>query len=170
MKEFILWLGPTFSGGIGALIVVLMVLFTRDKSELEGNIRKLRYGLLFKIYSALMLPLAFFILYVVSQSYKGQEIAAFIVATVCIVAAVILPYQVFYVSFSYDKEYIYFKSPIAGKKKVGWENLRKVGYSSFLQSDYIVVEGIGRIWCSNMLHGYTELMVFVNGLSPKKGR
>ncbi len=99
--------------------------------------------------------------YAVSQSYKGQEIPAFLVATGFVLGTILLNYQVFWVKFSYDDEFVYYKSPLAGIKKEPWSNLVEVGYSKLLQADFIVIDGIGKIWCSNMLNGYGELGEFL---------
>lgn len=133
-------------------------IFTKYKSKKEGDIHCLEFGLFFKGFSVLIVPLATFILYVISKSYEGQEVAAFLVGFGFFSAVIFFPYQAFFIKFSYDNYFIYFKSPLAGNKKAAWEDLEKVGYSWFLQADYIVVKGIGKIWCSNMLNGYGELM------------
>ena len=161
MEEIFNSIRPIISGLLGALFVFVLVLFTKDKSKREGNIRHLHYGKSFKIFSLLLIPISAFILYAVSQSHKGQEIAAFLVATGFVLCSIFLPYQAFFVSFSYDEEFVYYKSPWVGFKKVPWSNLKKKGYSIFLQSDFTLVDGIRRIWLSNMLNGYTELCGFL---------
>lgn len=161
MEEIFNSIRPIISGLVGALFVLVLILFTKDKSRREGNTRHLHYGKPFKIFSLLLIPTSVFIVYAVSQSYKGQEIAAFLVATGFVLCSIFLPYQAFFVSFSYDDEFVYYKSPWIGFKKVPWSNLKKKGYSIFLQSDFILVDGIGRIWLSNMLDGYTELCEFL---------
>ena len=155
------WISPIISGLVGGAVVWLMVSMTNDSGEEKGCIRILSYSKPFKIFSGLLVPFAIFVVYAVSQSYKGQEIPAFLVAIGFVSAAVFFPYQAFLTKFAYDQKYIYYKSPLAGNKKEPWEKLIDVGYSGLLQSDYIVVEGIGRIWCSNMLNGYAELGEFV---------
>lgn len=153
---------PIYSGLIGGLAVATMVFFANDKSKKEGDIHYLEYGLFFKGFSILLVPFTLFILYAMFQSFEGQEIAASLVGVGFVAASIFFPYQTFFVKFSYDKEFIYFKSPIAGNKKASWADLEKVGYSWLLQADYIVVKGIGKIWCSNMLNGYGELMEFIS--------
>ena len=121
----------------------------------------------FKAFAFLSVPFTFFILYAISQSYEGQEISAGLVGLGFILGSIYFHYHAFFVEFSYDDENVYFKSPIAGNKKASWDGLRKVGYSGLLQADYIIVDGIGKIWCSNMLQGYGELMEFLAGLIRK---
>ncbi|CAM2821711.1 hypothetical protein PAT01_39350 [Pseudoalteromonas atlantica] len=154
-------LSPIISGLIGGVIATLMVVFAKNKSERVGDARQLTFGILFKAFAFLLVPFTFFVLYAISQSYEGQEIAASLVGLGFLLGSIFFPYQAFFIEFSYDDKNVYFKSPIAGNKKVSWNGLRKVGYSWLLQADYIVVDGIGRIWCSNMLQGYGELMEFL---------
>lgn len=161
MDEIFNWIRPILSGLAGGLFVWAMVAFTKDECKRDGSTRHLRYGIPFKIFAALLIPFAAFVVYAVSQSYKGQEIPAFLVAAGFVAGAAFFPYQAFLVKFSYDDEFVYYQSPLSGSKKVPWSNLVDIGYSKLLQTDFIVVDGIGRIWCSNMLNGYGELGAFL---------
>ncbi|MCP5350675.1 MAG: hypothetical protein H7A10_06865 [Oceanospirillaceae bacterium] len=161
MEEIFNWIRPILSGLAGGLVVWALVAFTKDQGKREGSTRHLHYGKPFKIFALLLIPFAAFVVYAVSQSYKGQEIPAFLVALGFVSGAIFFPYQAFLVKFSYDDEFVYYKSPLVGTKKVPWSNLLNVGYSKLLQADFIVVDGIGKIWCSNMLNGYGELGEFL---------
>ncbi len=161
MEEIFNWIRPVLCGLAGGFVVWIMVSMTKEKSERQGYIRCLSYSKPFKMFSVLSALLATFVVYAVSKSFKGQEIAAFLVATAFVGGSVFLCYQAFFVRFSYDEHQMYYKSPIVGYKIAPWENLIDVGYSSLLQADYIVVNGIGKIWCSNMLNGYEELGEFL---------
>lgn len=152
---------PIYSGLIGGLAVAAMVFLTKNESRTENNRHYLEFGLLFKIFSVAIIPFAILILFAMFKSFEGQEIAAILVGAGFTAAAIFFPYQAFLVKFSYDKQFVYYKSPIAGDNKVSWDKLEKVDYSWLLQADYIVLEGVGRIWCSNMLNGYGELMEFI---------
>ncbi|AMX03007.1 hypothetical protein [Microbulbifer thermotolerans] len=161
MEEIFNWVRPILSGLAGGLFVWALVAFTKDQGKHEGSIRHLHYGKPFKIFALLLIPFSVFVVYAVSQSYKGQEIPAFLVALGFVSGAIFFPYQAFFVRFSYDDEFVYYKSPLVGTKKEPWGNLIDVGYSKLLQADFIVVDGIGKIWCSNMLNGYGELGEFL---------
>lgn len=161
MEEIFDKIRPILSGLAGGLLVLALVAFTKHEGKHDGNIRHLDYGKPFKILAFLVIPFAAFVVYLVSQSYKGQEIPACLVAAIFVAGAIFLPYQAFFVKFSYDDEFVYYKSPLKGTKKVPWSNLLEVGYSKLLQSDFIVIDGIGKIWCSNMLNGYGELCEFL---------
>jgi hypothetical protein len=117
MEEIFNWIMPILSGLAGGLFVWALVAFTKDEGKREDNIRHLHYGKPFKIFALLLVPFAAFVVYAVSQSYKGQEIPAFLVALGFIAGAIFFPYQVFFVSFSYDNEFVYYKSPLGGSKK-----------------------------------------------------
>ena len=162
MEEILDWVRPLVSGLVGGLAVYFIVRYTKPSAEVEGEVRDVTYSKFFKIFSAALIPFTIFILYAMSQSYEGQEMAAGLVGGGFLAASIFFPYQAFLVSFEYDNEYIYYRSPLCGNRTIHWNNLSKVGYSWLVQADYIVVEGIGRIWCSNMLNGYAELMEFVN--------
>lgn len=150
------------SGLVGAVIAMLMVMAAKQKGRSEEGRQYLEFGLFFKVVALLFVPFFGVVLYAVSQSYQGQEVASAMVACGFFAAAVFFPYQAFFIEFSYDKEFIYFSSPIAGDNQIPWDNLQKVGYSWLLQADYIVVADVGRIWCSNMLHGYADFMLSVD--------
>lgn len=160
-------ISPIISGLIGGLIATLITVFVKRNSERVGDVRQLNYGILFKAFAFLSVPFTFFVLYAISQSYEGQEISAGLVGLGCVLGSIFSPYHAFFIEFSYDDENVYFKSPVAGNKKASWDGLRKVGYSWLLQADYIVVDGIGKIWCSNMLQGYGELMEFLAEIDKK---
>ncbi|MFC6633001.1 hypothetical protein [Microbulbifer taiwanensis] len=161
MEEIVSWIRPVLSGLVACLIVWAMVAYAKSECRREGDIRHLRYGVPFKIFAALIIPFSAFVVYGVSQSYKGQEIPAFLVAAGFAAGSVFFPYQAFLVRFSYDDRFIYYRSPLVGSKKVPWDKLLEVGYSRILQADYIIVDGIGKIWCSSMLDGYGELGAFL---------
>jgi len=163
MEETFNWIRPILSGLAGGLAVYFMVRYTKTSGEVEGGIRIVSYSKPFKIFSAALIPFTIFIVYAMSQSYEGQEVAAILVASSFVAASIFFPYQAFLVSFQYDDENIYYESPLCSKRVVPWSNLSRVGYSWLVQADYIVIQGIGRIWCSNMLNGHVELMEFVNG-------
>lgn len=162
MEEIFNWIRPVISGLIGGLAVYFIIRYTKLTADVEGDIRNVAYSKPFKIFSAALIPFTVFVFYTMSKSYEGQELAAGLVGAGFLAASIFFPYQAFMVSFKYDDEYIYYKSPLCGSRTVEWSNLTKVGYSWLVQADYIVVKGIGRIWCSNMLNGYAELMEFVN--------
>ncbi|ABD81609.1 hypothetical protein [Saccharophagus degradans] len=162
MEEILNWARPLLSGLIGGLAVYFIVRYTKPSAEVAGEVRTVAYSMPFKIFSAALIPFTVFILYAMSQSYEGQEVAAGLVGGGFLAASIFFPYQAFLVSFKYDNECIYYRSPLCGNRTVQWSKLSKVGYSWLVQADYIVVDGIGRIWCSNMLNGYSELMEFVN--------
>ena len=161
MEEIFNWIRPILSGLAGALFVWALVAFTKSEGKQEGNIRHLYYGKPYKIFALLLVPFSGFVTYAASQSYKGQEIPAFLVSICFIASAIFFLYQAFLVKFSYDNEFVYYKSPLLGSKKQPWSNLSDVGHSKILQADFIVIDGIGRIWCSNMLNGYCELGEFL---------
>ena len=149
---------PIISGLIGGAIAMLMVMTAKKQGRTEGERQYLEFGLFFKVMALICVPFAGVILYAVSQSYQGQEVVSVIVACGFLAAAVFFPYQAFFIKFSYDQAFIYFSSPIAGDNQIPWQHLQKVGYSWLLQADYIVVADVGKIWCSNMLHGYADFM------------
>ena len=162
MEEIFNWLRPLASGLIGGLVVYFIIRYTKSTANVENGLKTVSYSLPFKIFSAALIPFTTFVIYAVSQSYKGQEVSAVLVAFGFVAASIFFPYQAFLVSFKYDDQNIYYKSPLSGYRVVPWSNLTKVGYSWLVQADYIVVKGIGRIWCSNMLNGYLELMNYIN--------
>lgn len=152
---------PVVSGLIGALCLYLLVRFTKPTARSEKGKKFLEYGRLLKIFTAALIPFSVFVAYGAGQAEDSQHIIALAVAAFFLMSAVFLGYQVFLVRFGYDDDFIYYRSPLCGEKKVHWSALADVGHSSLLQANYIVVKGIGRIWCSHMLNGYEEFEVFL---------
>lgn len=146
---------------VGTLIILALIWLTKPSAKSFGFKKLLEYGLGFKAFSILLTPCAAFVTYAAAHASSDQKLLAAAVASCFVAAAIFFTYQVFFVRFSYDQEFVYFESPIAGKAKASWENLVDIGYSSILQADYIVIEPIGRIWCSNMVNGYQELGEFL---------
>jgi hypothetical protein len=153
---------PIYSGLVGGLVVFALVFFTNSESRRDGNVRLLEFGIIFKSFAILLVIVTLFILYAMVGSFEGQEVAATLVGLGFLAGSTFFSYQAFFIRFGYDDEFIYFKSPIAGDNKVPWDNFERVGYSWLLQADYIVVSEIGKIWCSNMLNGHSELMEYIN--------
>ncbi len=171
MGSVIGWLQPVFnilvSGLGGAFFVWLLVAGTKEKAVGKGKMRYLSYGRGFKAFALLLIPFAAFVVWLMMINVRGQEFMAFLVASGFVAGAIFFAYQAFWVKFSYDDSFVYYKSPLAGDNKVSWSCLSDIGYDWFLQTDYIVVDGIGKIYCSNMMNGIDELGAF---LDRKMGR
>jgi hypothetical protein len=66
------------------------------------------------------------------------------------------------VSFAYDEQHIYYRSPLAGSHTIPWCDVKEVGYSGLAQAHYLRTRQVRRIWCSNMLRGFDELGEFMS--------
>lgn len=161
MLDILDWLRPVISGLIGALVIWLLVWLTPKESLHEGSVRHMPYGLPGKVLTIFFIPLTAFILYAALHASDDQKILALLLAAFFIAGTIFSLYHVFFTHLSYDDDYLYYQSPLAGNKKVPWTNLRDVGYSRILQSDFLVLDGIGRIWCSDMRRGTEELAEFL---------
>ncbi|MBN2825737.1 MAG: hypothetical protein JXQ76_10455 [Campylobacterales bacterium] len=128
----------------------------------EGNIRHLYYSKSYKISFLLFIPIGIFILYLISQLFKGYPLVVLSLFTFGIILIVFFTYQTFFVKFAYDDEFVYYKSLLAGYKRESWKNLVNIGYTKIVEVDYIVIKGIGKIWLSDKLNGYEELDKFLD--------
>lgn len=155
------WLRPVISGLIGGLVVWLLVELTPKESLHEGSIRHMPYGLPGKMLAIFFIPLTAFVAYAALHASDDQKILALLLTAFFIAGTVFSLYQAFFTHLSYDDDYLYYQSPLAGNKKVPWTNLQDVGYSEILQTNFIVLDGIGRIWCSDMRRGNEELALFL---------
>lgn len=106
-------------------------------SRRHGNVRVLHYGLGFRVFAAVLVPGSLFVAYAASQARPSQLVIAAVIATMFLVAAPFFAYQAFLVSFSYDEQNIYYRSPLAGRHVIPWSEVQQVGYSGWLQSHYI---------------------------------
>ena len=165
MENVMSWFQPVFnimvSGLGGGFFVWLLVAGTKEKAVRKGKRRYLSYGKGFKAFALLLIPLAAFVVWLMLINVRGQEFTAFLVASGFVAGAIFFPYQAFLIKFSYDDNFIYYQSPLAGDNKVSWKHLSEIGYDWFLQTDYIFVDGIGKIYCSNMMNGTSELGIFL---------
>lgn len=130
----------------------------------ENCIRHMPYCLLSKIFATLQVPMVMFIVYGAAHALKdGKILSTFFVLVLLITGTLFSLYQVFFTRLSYDDDYLYYQSPLAGNKKVPWCNLRDVRCANLRSPEVkiIVIDGIGRIWCSSMRNGYEELIEFL---------
>ncbi|EOR08940.1 hypothetical protein [Acinetobacter genomosp. 15BJ] len=153
------WVGPIISGLVSMLAFWGLSFFHEDKVDKIENINYLYYGKAFKFFLGFGCFSFFFLLYVF---YKTHNFLGFLLVFILFfIAFLILIYNVFFVKIGYDNEFIYYKSPFLGCKVEPWSKLTKIGCSNLLQSDYMVVRDIGRIWYSYILNGYEEFNGFL---------
>ena len=164
MIEFLEGVRPIVSGLAGAAVVGLMCCMAKADAPIEGTRKVLRFGTGFRILSVILIPLTVLVAYAAVHSREDQIFLAIGVASAFIAGGVFLVYQAYFVKFSYDRHNVYYETPFTGELSAPWTNLSDVGHSTLIGADYIVVEGIGRIWCSNMLDGYDELGAFLEHL------
>jgi len=167
MAEIFDMVRPILSGLLGASCIYLFVRFTKSSAKTIRGRKILDYGLPFKTFTIVLIPFSIFVVYAASHARDSQIVMASIVASFFVLGAVFSAYYVFFVKFSYDNKFVYYHSPFCKNKKAQWSSLVDVGYSSLFQADYIIVDGIGRIWCSNLLNGYPELGRFLEKKSQE---
>jgi len=155
-------LRPIISGLLGGFVVYLLSCSGRSPAPRSGNRRRLSYGLGFRVFAAILVPGSLFVAYAASQARSSQLIIAVAIATTFLVAAAFFAYQVFFVSFEYDDQNIYYRSLLAGSHVIPWTEVLEVGYSGLLQASYLRTKQVRRIWCSNMLRGFDELGEFLS--------
>jgi hypothetical protein len=149
-------MGIIVSGIVTVIIIYFMISNTDKKAQVKDGRCYILPSNGLKIFSMLIIPFTLFVLYAISQSYKGQEVPAFLVGILFVFSSIFLPYYTFFVKLSYDEDNVYYKTPFSNKKS-SWQRLQEIGHSSLLQTDYFVIDGIGKIWCSEMMHGYEAL-------------
>ena len=161
MVEILNILRPFIGGLVGVLFVYLFVKYTKS-SAIESNGRKiLNYSLPFKLFTVVLIPFSIFVVYAASQARESQIVVATIVALFFILGALFSGYHVFFVKLSYDNNYIYYQTPFNKKQQASWSALVEIGYSSLLDSNYFVIDGMGKVWCPNVLNGHDELGTFL---------
>lgn len=68
-----------------------------------------------------------------------------------------LAYSVYFTHVSFSDRSLYFDSPISGRKKIRFSEIREIGWSYFRHSSYVESLTGERIYISQMLEGYEEL-------------
>jgi hypothetical protein len=149
------------SGLIATVVVLFLMRSGTKRAQRFGDRRILTYSTGFRLFAVAFVPISAFVAYAATQARPSQLIIALSVATGFLLGTGYLVYQAFMVRFSYDDDKIYYSSPMAGTHVIPWSDVREVGYSHFLQCDYIVTAQVSRIWCSKMLQGYEELGEFL---------
>lgn len=153
---------PLLSGLVGGLAVYFLARTGKKPATRNGSRRVLSYGLGFRVFAALLVPASLFVTYAAVRARSSQLLIAALVAAAFLAAAAFFAYQAFFVSFEYDDLNIYYRSPVAGSHTIPWSELVEVGYSGLLQAHYISTRRVRRIWCSNMLRGFSELGEFLS--------
>jgi hypothetical protein len=152
---------PVVSGLVATVVVLFLMRSGTKRAQRFGDRRILTYSTGFRLFAVVFVPISVFVAYAATQARPSQQIMALCVATGFLLGTAYLVYQAFMVRFSYDNDKIYYSSPIAGTHEIPWSDVREVGYSHFLQCDYIVTAQVPRIWCSNLLQGHEELGEFI---------
>ncbi|MEM9631830.1 MAG: hypothetical protein AAGA50_10925 [Pseudomonadota bacterium] len=155
------WAMAIASGLTGGAVVFGLSVAAKSKAPRQGRICLLTYGTPVKVLALSMVPLTLLVVYAMLNASSGQLAMAFLVASGFVAGTIFLVYQIFFVRFGYDRNFVYFDSPFCRNKCVAWENLEDVGYSLLVQAHYIEVAGIGRIWCSSFLNGHDEFGQFL---------
>jgi hypothetical protein len=164
------WIRPVLSGLAGGLVVYLMARAGRRPAPRVDGRKLLHFGLGFRVVAAVLVPVSLFVAYAALQARRSQWAIAACVATLSLLVAAFFAYQAFFVSFAYDEEHIYYRSPFAGTRIIPWSEVVEVGYSGLLRSHFIRTTAVRRIWCSHMLVGYEELGAFLQRkLTPEGG-
>lgn len=153
---------PILSGLIGGAVVYFLARAGKTPAPRVGSRRRLCYGFGFRVFAALLVPGSLFVAYAAAHARPSQLVIAAIIATAFLAAAPFFAYQAFFVSFEYDDQNIYYRSPLAGSHTIPWSEVLEVGYSGLLQAHYISTRQVRRIWCSNMLRGFSELGEFLS--------
>lgn len=153
---------PILSGLVGALAVYFLARAGRKPASRVGSRRKLSYGIGVKAVAVLLVPGSLFVAYAAAHARPSQLAIAAVIAAAFLVAAPFLVYQAFLISFEYDDENIYYRSPLAGSHVIPWPEVVEVGYSRLMQAHYLSSKQVHRIWCSTMLRGFSELGEFLS--------
>ncbi|MES0808086.1 hypothetical protein ABLO27_01295 [Roseibium sp. SCPC15] len=161
MVDFGGWAMAIASGLAGGAVVFGLSVAAKSRAPRRGRICLLTYSTPVRLLALAMIPLTLFVVYAMMNASPGQMVMALLVACGFVAGTVFLVYQVFFVRFGYDRNFVYFDSPFCRNKCVAWENLENVGYSLLVQAHYIEVAGIGRIWCSSFLNGHDEFGQFL---------
>lgn len=172
MNDLELLLKGLVLGLIAALVHWLLNLLPPPKNKKrrqqtrippENRIRHMPYNLPGKILATLSVPFVMLMLYGAAHAFKSGRYITILVVLLLIACTVSALYHVFFTHLSYDNDYLYYQSPLVGNKKVPWSNLCDVhSVNTEIQTArIIVIDGIGRIWCSNMRKGYKELVEFL---------
>lgn len=155
-------LRPILSGLVGGAAVYFLARAGRKPAPRIGDRRQLSFGLGFKVFAAVLVPGSLFVAYAAAHARPSQLVIAAVIATAFLAAAAFFAYQAFLVSFEYDDQNIYYRTPIAGPHVISWSEVVDVGYSGLLQAHYIRTAQVRRIWCSSMLRGFGELGEFLS--------
>ena len=172
MQEILTQFRPLISGLVGALCVYLLIKQTKTNAEESQGRKILDYSLPFKLFTVVLIPFSIFVLYAASQARESQIVIAVIVAAFFVFGAIIAAYHVFFIKLSYDENTVYYHSPFNKNQQALWSDLIEIGYSALMDSNYFVMDGIGKIWCPSVLNGHDELGAFLEKkakeLSPEE--
>ncbi len=156
------WTFPILIGLASVAAIWFHARQDRSFPDPDGVYHEVTYSWQIKAITAALVPVNFIVLYEAAQALvSSQWLPALAAAAMVTSITVFHVYQVFFVRFGYDRDAVYFDSPLSREKTVSWDNLRELGSSIIVQSDYLDFEGIGRIWCFEFSNGYKDLDGFL---------
>ena len=129
----------------------------------KDGICYMTYGRPVKIMALALICLSFAAVYTLLFANVSHLLTAALATSAFVTGTLFIAYQVFLVRFAYDRAALYFDSPFCKDQTVPWDDLEYAASIPCLQVNYIVVSGIGRIWCLGFLNGYDELGSFLQG-------
>jgi TPR repeat protein len=151
------WIGPLLAGTFATLVVGWLMRGGHAPAPREGTLRVMTYGSGMRVTAVLMLAGAAFVSYAAWHARPSQFAVAMVVAACLIAGALFLFYQVFAVRIAWDEQALTYRSPLAGTRRIPWDEVQETGYSTFMQCHYLKTAHAGRIWISGMLRGFEEL-------------
>jgi hypothetical protein len=86
---------PILSGLIGGLAVYLLARAGSKPAPRIRDRRSLSYGLGFKLFTAILIPVSAFVAYAAAHASSDQLVLAISIATIFVVAAIFFAYHVF---------------------------------------------------------------------------
>ena len=149
----------------GSLAVVLTTLMIQRHSRLpaieKDGRRYLTYTLPYQIVVLVLVALALILVNFCIRGNPGEASAVLTVGAASVGIAEVNVYRTFLISLAYDADYLYYSSPLAGRHRIAWGEVREIYYSPWMACHCIRTDSVDRIWCAKSLRGYWEFGAFL---------
>jgi hypothetical protein len=149
---------PLLSGLIAALLVYLLSRSVRPTTAQHEGRRWVEFGPAYKLLVAAFFPLSAFVSYAASQASADQQTLAGLIALCFWLGTIYLAYGFYFVQINYDEDSIYQQSPLRGQRRIPWDAISAIDYSTATQSYTLKSEGYGDVSISPLADGCAALV------------
>ena len=164
MSNLQVLMGPMLAAAIGGFLSVCIIELMRGRRGVQaGGITIMSYGPVARFVAAG--SLAFPVLCLIGAWYNNGLLITSVLCVLSLILgyyAVLATYLSFGVQMAFNKQAVYYKSPIRGTHIISWKAIERIGYSDLVQTHYFKATNGQMYWVSRSMNGFDEFMSQAN--------